>query len=87
MDIYINIDDVASSNIKKIKYEAHCDNENMKYFNNIKGVLTIMYSNESIYNYLDVPISTIGNVITHDSVGKSVATLVKPNFESEKVGP
>lgn len=85
MDIYLNIDNVASSNIKKIKYEAHCNNEDMKYFNNTKGVLTVMYSNDSVYNYLDVPIATVGNLIIHESIGKSIASLVKPMFESEKV--
>lgn len=87
MDIYINIDDVASSNIKKVKYEAHVKNNDMRDFNQVKGVLTIMYSNDAIYNYLDVPLITVGNLMIHDSIGKSVASLVKPMFESEKVGP
>lgn len=85
MDIYINLDDVASSNIKKIKYEAHSDNSSMEYFPTTKGILTIMYSNDSVYNYLDVPLGTVGNIFTNDSVGKFIASFIKPMYECEKV--
>lgn len=86
MIIDIRMDDVASSNIKRIKYEASSDNKDMFPIFAIKGTLTITYSNDSVYNYLDVPASVAGNLFINDSVGKFISSYVKKMYESEKVG-
>lgn len=85
MVIDIRMDDVASSNIKRIKYEANSDNKDMVPIFAIKGILTITYSNDSVYNYLDVPASVAGNLFINDSIGQFIANYVKKMYESEKV--
>lgn len=85
MIIDIRMDDVASSNIKRIKYEASFNNSDMIPINLAKGILTITYSNDSVYNYLDVPASVAGNLFINESIGKFISNYVKQMYESEKV--
>jgi len=86
MNIDIRLEDVASSNIKDIKFVSKTDNSDMIPYNRVEGTLTIVYSNGAMYNYFNVPITHIGNLFIHESVGKYVAAHIKQLFESEKVG-
>lgn len=86
MFVDVRIADINSSNIKNIKFEASINNDDIKYFSGVKGTLTVVYNNDSTYNYLDVPLAVLGNIFIHDSVGATIAKIVKPSFESERVG-
>jgi hypothetical protein len=85
MIVDIRLDDVQSSNVKRIHYQAERVNDYNKDISDIKGTLTITYFNDAMYNYLDIPMYVIGNILMRSSIGSSMA-IIKKEFESERVG-
>lgn len=85
MIIDVRLDDVQSSNVKRIHYQAERANDPNKEISDIRGTLTITYFNDSMYNYLDVPMYVVGNLLMRSSIGASMA-VIKKQFESERIG-
>lgn len=45
------------------------------------GILSVTYTGEKHYHYMDVPFVVVAQMLTADSIGKFVNAVVKPNYE------
>lgn len=52
---------------------------------NTEGSLIITYKNGSQYSYWNVPSAVAVDMITQVSVGRFVASVIKPNYEFRKI--
>jgi hypothetical protein len=64
---------VDSSNVKSVGYVTE------------ENVLLVLFKNDTLYKYFDVPFETYTQLTEAESVGKFLNSEIKKNFECEKV--
>lgn len=54
------------------------------YMYDISNTLWVTYTGNKTYRYLEVPFFVIAQMLTANSVGKFINTVVKPNYQFHK---
>lgn len=67
------IKQVKSSNVSQVGYDEN------------KKVLRVFFLSGGIYDYLDVPREVFDTVVNAKSVGKTINSVIKSNYEFRKI--
>lgn len=82
MRFEFSVDDIDSSNVKRMKFYIRSGDE---FGMNSKGFLHVVFQSDSTYVYENVPFMNFFNIVSADSIGQSFNNNIVRKYNYKKI--